>query len=392
MMQPNLQEADAEQALPMSAFIFEKPQTIRMEAPLLVGVLEGEGIGPEVIGVALRLLHALEGICGLKFDLCFGGAIGVQAKTQNGKPLPEEIITFCRNVFSQGGAILNGPGGDRYVYDLRVQFDLFCKLSPLRVSPELANAGRMKPDFVRDVDILLVRENVSGFYQGQWSESATESDGIQAEQSCLYTEKQVRRIVQVAAHTAKTRRGKLSVVVKDGGVPTISKLWRDCAVQIAQQADIEYSILNIDYAAYKLIQHPHEFDVIVAPNLFGDVLGDLGSVLLGSRGLSFSGNFAANGAAVYQTNHGSAYDLVGKNEANPVGQIYSMAMMLRESFGLANEARLLEDAVAQVWQRGWRTADLAEEGCKVVGTREMGDLICDALIELSSSLVGNRAL
>jgi 3-isopropylmalate dehydrogenase len=134
----------------------------------------------------------------------------------------------------------------------------------------------MKPDSVRDVDILLVRENVSGFYQGRWSESVTESEGQKAEQSCLYTENQVCRIVQVAANLAKARRGHLSIVVKDGGVPTISKLWRDCAVEIAQKAGIEYSVLNVDFAAYKLIQHAHDFDVMVAPNLFGDVLGRLG--------------------------------------------------------------------------------------------------------------------
>jgi 3-isopropylmalate dehydrogenase len=248
----------------------------------------------------------------------------------------------------------------------------------------------MKPESVRDVDILLVRENVSGLYQGQWSESATESEGQQAEQSCFYTEKQVCRIVQVAANLARARRGHLSIVVKDGGVPTISKLWRDCAVEIAQKVNIEYSILNVDYAAYKLIQNAHDFDVMVAPNLFGDVLGDLGSVLLGSRGLSFSGNFAADGAAVYQTNHGSAYDLVGKDQANPVGQIYSLAMMLRESFSLHDEARLLEDAVAHVWQQGWRTVDIAEAGCKTVGMNEMGDLISQAVIELSPRYAASR--
>ena len=368
----------------MSAAIFDAPARNRvLDAPLVVGVLEGEGIGPDVIGVALRLLHILEETRGLRFDLRCGGAIGVTAKTRDGQPLPHEIIAFCEDIFARGGAILNGPGGDRYVYDLRVQFDLFCKLSPLKVAPELENAGRMKPQAARDVDILLVRENVSGFYQGKWSESVT-AEGAVASQTCSYTEKEVRRIVRVAADLAKTRQGKLAVIVKDGGAPTLSQLWRDCAVQIAREANIEYSILNIDYAAYKLIQHAREFDVMVAPNLFGDVLGDLGSVLLGSRGLSFSGNFAANGAAVYQTNHGSAYDLVGKNEANPVGQIFSLSMMLRESFALNEEAQMLEDAVAHVWRSGWRTADIAENGCKIVGTREMGDLICRALTEISS--------
>ena len=363
----------------MSDAIYEQTPRRPAAAPFLIGVLKGEGIGPEVIGAALRLLQVLENVGRHTFDLRFGGQIGVQAKNRDGKPLPDDIIGFCREIFAGDGAILNGPGGDRYVYDLRVQFDLFCKFSPLRVSPELIHAGRLKSHHVENLDIVLVRENVSGFYQGQWSEESDSENGVIASQTCSYSEREVRRIVQVAARLASERNGKLSVVVKDGGAPTLSTLWRDCAHQIAAESGIEYSILNIDLAAYQLIQHPRDFDVIVAPNLFGDVLGDLGAVLLGSRGLSFSGNFNADGAAVYQTNHGSGYDLVGQDKANPVGQIFSLAMMLRESFALHDEAQWIEDAVAQVWRDGWRTFDIAEASCRTVGTREMGERIAAAL-------------
>lgn len=369
-----------DQSLVSQARLFER--TRDENAPFLLGVLPGEGIGPEVVGIALRLLEVLEKHGRHRFALRFGGDIGVTAKNANGAPLPAEIIAFCRGIFDESGAILNGPGGDRYVYDLRAQFDLFCKFSPLRVAPELIGANRLKAAHVENLDILLVRENASGFYQGQWSATQTPENGIVASQTCSYSENEVNRIVEIAARLAATRRGKMAVIVKDGGAPTLSQLWRDCAHEIADKHDIEYSILNIDLAAYQLIQYPRELDVIVAPNLFGDILGDLGAVLLGSRGLSFSGNFASNGAAVYQTNHGSGYDLVGQNKANPVGQIFSLAMLLRESFGLHEAAQQIENAVAQVWRDGWRTFDVAEAACKTVGTQQMGDLVVEALTQI----------
>ena len=165
---------------------------------------------------------------------------------------------------------------------------------------------------------------------------------------------------------------------KDGGVPAISEIWRDCAVAAARAAGVECSFANVDLAAYLLIQHAHNLDVIVAPNLFGDVLADLGAVLLGSRGVSYSGNFSSRGAAVYQTNHGAALDLAGTDRANPMGQIFSLAMLLHESFGLTREAALIENAVSQVWREGWRTQDIAAPRHRVVGCEKMGDLVADA--------------
>jgi 3-isopropylmalate dehydrogenase len=165
------------------------------------------------------------------------------------------------------------------------------------------------------------------------------------------------------------------VVVKDGGVPAASNLWREVAADVAAQHGVSCDFINLDHAAYRLIQHGTEFDVLVTPNLCGDILADLGAVLLGSRGLSFSGNFSSDGKAVYQTNHGSAYDLVGTDRANPVGQFYSLAMMLRESFGLHQEAGWIEEAVADVWRQGWRTDDLEESGYRSVGTRELTELV-----------------
>jgi 3-isopropylmalate dehydrogenase len=181
---------------------------------------------------------------------------------------------------------------------------------------------------------------------------------------------------------AGQRRGELTVVVKDGGVPGISRLWRDCAIEIAVARSLKLCVANIDLMAYRLLQHAPELDVVVAPNLFGDVLADVAGVLLGSRALAYSGNFASDGAAVYQTNHGAAQDLVGTDRANPIGQILSLAMLLRESFALEPEARLIERAVRQLWRAGLFTADLAPPGGRAVGMRETGRRVVEAVRQL----------
>jgi 3-isopropylmalate dehydrogenase len=237
----------------------------------------------------------------------------------------------------------------------------------------------LRPEALSGVDILLVRDNAGGIYQGRSCRWQSPAEGRVAEHTFGYTERQVARVMEVAAQQARGRQGRLSVIIKDGGVPTVSDLWREVATEVAARHGITCSFLNLDHAAYRLIQHAAEFDVLVAPNLCGDVLGDLGAVLLGSRGLSFSGNFSADGKAVYQTNHGSAYDLVGTGRANPVGQIYSLAMLLRESFGLGDEAARIEEAIADVWRQGWRTDDIAEPGCQCASTQEITEQLVQAL-------------
>jgi 3-isopropylmalate dehydrogenase len=356
-----------------------------------IGVLNGEGIGPEVIACALQVLAAVETRSRVKFDLSFGGSIGRVSERECGQTLPDQVIEFCRGIFADGGAVLNGPGGGRYVYELRRSFDLFCKLSPLKVTEELAGARRLKPEHVRGVDILMVRENASGVYQGTWNREGMNGDRV-AGHTFSYSQRDVSRILRTAARLAASRRGRLTVVYKEAGVPSISELWRDCAREASAQFAVECVLLDIDHMAYRLIQHPEEFDVVAAPNLFGDVLSDLGGVLLGSRGLCFAGTFSENGAAVYSTNHGAAYDLAGTDRANPVAQILSLAMMLRETFHLPEESFLIEEAVREVWRQGWRTADLTEPGCRVIGTRQMGELIAEAVTHgaeaLCSQVVG----
>jgi len=350
--------------------------TVHFPARRLIGILAGTGIGPQVISATLHVLKAVEQAMDLKFEVRQGGLIGEEAVASCGKWLPEDTMEFCADIFQLGGAILNGPGGGRYVYDLRRRFDLFCKFVPVQPVPELAHAGRIAPRFLKDVDLLILRDNTGGVYQGQWGDRATDK-GRFAEHSFSYSEAEVHRLVEVAARAAAARRGKLQIIGKEGGIPTITALWRDVGGAVAHRHGVEAAFMNVDLAAYELIQNPTHFDVIAAPNLFGDILADVAGVLVSSRGVTFSGNFDAHGHGVYQTNHGCAHDLAGTDTANPAGQILSLAMLLRESFGLDEAAALVEKSLAEVWRAGWRTADLAEPGCRILGTKAMAEKVAE---------------
>jgi 3-isopropylmalate dehydrogenase len=354
-----------------TAAVYREPRRAPSDGRLSIGVLPGEGIGPDVVAAALAVLAAVEA-GGARFAVTTGGPIGRDAEVLAGKSLTEEVERFCDGVFQAGGAVLTGPGGSRFVYDLRRRFDLFVKLSPLRPFPALHEAGPLKGGGVAGTDILVVRENNGGEYLGEWDEVLDPRRGRVCRHAFHYAEDHVRRLLSVAAELAASRRGRLAVVIKDGGLPTVSALWRDLARDAAAASGVALRVLDIDLTAYLMMQAPLEFDVIAASNLFGDVLADLGAVLLSSRGLSFSGNFSESGAAVYQTNHGSALDLAGKDRANPIGQISSLAMLLRESFGLHREAGWIDEAVSEVLDFGFRTFDTAGPGTFVIGTEEMG--------------------
>jgi 3-isopropylmalate dehydrogenase len=308
---------------------------------VIVGAIDGEGSGP--------------------------GEVGTASAKRTGNCLPPEIIDFCSRVFSRGGAILAGAAGDRFVYEMRRRFTLSYKLNPLRSYPELSAVSRLKPS-PEVLDVLLVRENLAGLYQGITEESVS-ADGRQIRHTFVQDERQVRTVLSVAAEAARGRRKMIAVIGKLSALPSIHSLWHESAVEIAAAAGVEVSFLDVDYAAYKLIQHPESFDVIAAPNCFGDILSDLGGVLAGSRALTFGGSFSDGGASIHQTNHGAAYNLAGTDRANPAGQIFSLAMLLREAFALEREADAIEDAVRAVWRSGWRTEDIAEAGCETVGCR-----------------------
>lgn len=344
----------------------------------LIGALPGEGIGPEVVKSALDVLHELERAGGQAVEVEFAGPIGLAAERSAGAALPEEVATFCQDVFARGGAILTGPGGGRYVYDLRRRLELFLKLVPVNSRHGLAHTSPLRPEALRNLDLLLIRENLGGIYQGR-SEQLLAPDGRRIVRHAFETsETSLRRFLGAAARLAAQRRGELTVVLKQGGTPVLAELWRDCGSQAAAEASITCSFVDVDLMAYELVTRPHDFDVVAAPNLAGDVLGDLTALLIGSRALSFSGNFSPRAEAVYQTNHGAAHDIAGRDAANPVGQILSLAMLLRESLGLEREALAIEEGVRSAWDRGLRTADIAGPGDRVAGTEEMTKEIAGA--------------
>jgi 3-isopropylmalate dehydrogenase len=344
----------------------------------LIGALPGEGIGAEVVEAALEVLRQLVAAGGQAVDVETGGPIGLAAERSSGTALPDEVTDFCRDICARGGAILTGAGGGRYVYDLRRRLDLFLKLVPVSSRYGLSQASPLRPEALHDLDLLLIRENLGGIYQGR-SEQSLDPDGRRVVLHSFETsEAHLHRFLAAAARLAVERRGRLTVVVKQSGVPAIADLWRGCGTEVAASAGIECKFVDVDLMAYELIHHPRDFDVIAASNLAGDVLGDLTALLVGSRGLSFSGNFSPNGRAVYQTNHGAAHDIAGRDVANPVGQILSLAMLLRESLGLEREATAIENAIHAVWATGLRTADIAAPGDTVVGTREVAARIAEA--------------
>jgi 3-isopropylmalate dehydrogenase len=345
----------------------------------VIGILSGEGIGPEIIDVTLAVLKRLESHIPENFRIESGGKIGLPAKHEFGKVLTDEVVNFCQSIFAKQGAILCGPGGDRFVYTLRAQFDLFCKFTPIYALSTLDNVGAIKPNVRKNANMIIIRENISGLYFGEWG-TTIDGDQESAFHRFSYNKDHVARILNVGINLATQRRNKLTVVLKPAGIPAISELWQTVLAELTNNKSIETQILEVDNAMYQLIADPGQFDVIVAPNMFGDVLSDGAALLLGSRGLSYSGNFGNTGMAVYQTGHGAAHDLAGKNTANPIGQIMSLAMLLRESFDLIHYADAIELAVEQTLIDGWRTADIAEPGCKLVGTQEMGEHIGDNLV------------
>jgi 3-isopropylmalate dehydrogenase len=330
--------------------------TARPQQPL-IGALPGEGIGPEVVGAALAVLSRLESAGGSAVTVESGGPIGTSAERETGAALPEHVLGFCEDVLQRGGALLSGPGGGRYVYDLRLRLGLFLKVSPIHTRLGYTEASPLRPEAIEAVDLLVVRENLGGVYQGR-SEVKSAGGGPVVEHTFSYGESEVRRFLAAAARLAASRRGGLTVVIKQSGTPRLADLWRGAAREVCPDQDVEVSFVDVDLMAYRLIERPQAFDVIAAPNLFGDVLGDLAAVLLGSRALSFGASYDQTGAGVYQTNHGAAYDIAGSGRANPLGQILSLAAMLRESLGLGREAWAIEEGVRQTLRGGSATEDL----------------------------------
>ncbi len=341
--------------------------------PRIIGVLPGEGIGPEIVAASLDVLDIVDQASPRRYEIRRSGKFGRKAAAAAGGGLTAEVADFCASIYAANGAILCGPAAGRFVYDLRKEFDLYCKFTPIQPVRALRNVGPIKAEIVRSADLVVVRENVAGLYFGE--SFPGEGAGQSVHHRFGYEESQVRRILTAALRLAERRNGRLCVVLKPGGLPAISALWEGVLRDLTQSSPIQASILAIDQAIHQMIAHPDRFDVVAAPNAFGDILSDGASLLLGSRGMSFSGNFGAAGHAVFQAAHDPAPNLAGTGQANPLGQILALAMMLREHFGEAAFAATIEEAIEETLAEGWRTADIAEPGCRVVGTREMGQCV-----------------
>ncbi len=338
----------------------------------LIGILRGEGIGPEILSATVEVLQAIERASSYRFEIRYGGLIGNHAKKVSGRALTPEIIEWVDALFQEKGTFLCGPAGQRFVYDLRARFNLFCKLTPIFPCSALSDAGVLRPQSREKVDIIVVRENVSGMYFGEASRTVSKQGQEKVRHTFTYDTEEVNRIIRVGITLAQNRRGRLALVVKPDGIPEISKLWTDIFWQEVQGLHLETRVLEIDNASYQIVASAQDFDVIVAPNLFGDILADNAALLLGSRGLSYSGNFGANNQAAYQTGHGAAHNIAGKDTANPIGQILSAAFMLRESFHMFDAAFAIEEAIEQTLALGIRTPDISSPGSTLVGTQEMG--------------------
>jgi 3-isopropylmalate dehydrogenase len=353
---------------------------------LPLAILPGEGIGPELMAACEPILQAIESHTMHRFSREYGGKIGKQAIVDSGTSLTADVIDFCRQNFQRGAPLFCGPGGDRFVYKLRSVFDIYCKFVPIKPLPALRDTGVMREEAVNNVDILLIRENVGGVYQGAWHFEHTDR-GRRAHHSFHYDEFHVQRIMELAVAAAQQRESKLCVVHKPGGTPSISELWTEIARTCTADCNMELRFLEVDTAAYLLLAEASTFDVIVTPNMFGDVLADAAALLLGSRGMSYSYNVSEQGHAVYQTGHGAAYELAGTGVANPLGQIQTLASLLRESYGLFGLSEALYAACNRVLADGVRTRDIMTKDARLVSTAEMGAAIADQLA--GELIVGN---
>jgi 3-isopropylmalate dehydrogenase len=348
-----------------------------------VAVLPGDGIGPEIISQARRVLAAL------KLDLELQEApVGGTAYAAHGDPLPEKTLSLAK----QADAVLFGAVGDpRYdslprakrpeqaILGLRKELKLFANLRPAVVHPELAAASSLRAELVSGLDVLIVRELTGDIYFGQPKgirEKGGEREGFD---TMVYTESEIRRIARVGFEAARKRSRKLCSVDKANVLET-SQLWREIVSQESRSfSDVELSHMYVDNCAMQLVRSPKQFDVIVTGNMFGDILSDEASMLTGSIGMLPSAALDENGKGLYEPIHGTAPDIAGKGVANPLATILSAAMMLRYSLKDENSARRIEGAVTKVLRDGLRTADIFTAGTRKVGTAEMGDAVVAAL-------------
>ncbi|MBO6754279.1 MULTISPECIES: 3-isopropylmalate dehydrogenase [Spongiibacter] len=352
-------------------------------------MLAGDGIGPEIMAEARKVLEAINERQQLNLELdeaLLGGA----AIDAVGKALPDETFAKCE---AADAILLGAVGGPKWdslppaerpekggLLEIRKRLDLFGNLRPAILYPQLADASSLKPELVAGLDILIVRELTGGIYFGQpRGIRELESGEREGFNTYVYDESQIRRIAKVAFELAQKRGGRLCSVDK-ANVLEVTMLWREVVEEMAKDyPDVELSHMYVDNAAMQLIRAPKQFDVVVTGNMFGDILSDAAAMLTGSIGMLPSASLDVNGRGMYEPCHGSAPDIAGQGIANPLATILSVAMMLRYSLSQPEAAQAIEDAVSRVLDQGLRTADIYSEGCKKVSTAEMGDAVLAAL-------------
>lgn len=348
-----------------------------------IAILKGDGIGPEIVDEAMKVLDEI----GKKFNHKFEyirGYLGGESIDKYGIPLSDETIQVCKD---SDAVLLGAIGGykwdnigpqkrpERGLLAIRKELGVYTNLRPAILFESLKNASPLKEEIVGNgLDIMIVRELTGGLYFGQ-----REYSEEKAYDTLSYTREEIKRIAIKAFEIAKLRNGKLTSVDKHNVLDT-SKLWRKIVEEVGKNyPEVEISHMYVDNAAMQLIANPKQFDVILTENMFGDILSDEASMLTGSLGMLPSASLGDGKIGLYEPSHGSAPDIAGKDIANPIATILSAAMMLRYSFDLSDEARAIENAVKETLKDGYRTADIYTEGMKKVGTKEMGDRIVERI-------------
>ena len=352
-----------------------------------IAVLPGDGIGPEIVAEALKVLESL---CADGLDIEMSEApVGGAGYEASGKPLPDDTLALAK----ESDAILLGAVGgyqwesldisvrpEKGLLGLRSELSLFSNLRPAILYKQLADASTLKPEVVAGLDIMIVRELTGGIYFGQPRGVRTLDNGEkQGFNTLVYAESEIERIGRSAFDIAM-KRGKKLCSVDKANVLECTELWREVMIRVSKDyPEVELSHMYVDNAAMQLVRAPKQFDVMVTTNMFGDILSDCAAMLTGSIGMLPSASLAANGKGMYEPIHGSAPDIAGQNVANPLATILSVAMMLRYSLDEAALANLIESAVEKVLDQGLRTADIYSDGMQKVSTSDMGDAVVTAL-------------
>lgn len=352
-----------------------------------VALIPGDGIGPDIINEAVKVMMAVGERYFHKFDYSVYLAGGKAIDTV-GTPLPESTLLGCEEseailLGALGGPKWDGFEGDmrpeRALLGLRGNFGLFCNLRPALLYPQLADACPLKPSLIEGgLDIMVVRELTGGIYFGKRGRN---KEGTEAFDTMSYTTKEVERITRKAFEIAMGREKKLCSVDK-ANILESSRLWRSVVERVAKEyPEVELSHMYVDNAAMQLVRYPRQFDVIVTNNMFGDILSDEASQITGSIGMLPSASLREDSFGMYEPIHGSAPDIAHQDKANPIATILSVAMMLSHTFKLEKEAAVIEEAVGAVLDAGYRTADIFSKGTKEIGTKEMGSHIAQYIKE-----------